>query len=267
MPKIFYKYKPINQFTDRLLNQQEVYFAFGHEYIDPFDSKVRICFSSSEKDILNKLDTTPLPLETKESIRSSILSKKLKPEQYLWAAYKVAKTTIMSSCFSEDNLNVLMWSHYADSHKGICLGFANVSTETVPAMKFDLGEVPGDPPTLKNGVFPLTKVNYDTNEIIIWEPFKNDISIFMEAHTKKAKYWQYEKEHRIILPYKEYQTKILRFDKRFLREIYFGAKVSEIDKAKYLAIIQDQYIAEGIPVKAFQIKLSELHFDLKFEEI
>lgn len=250
-----------------MLNQQEVYFSFGHEYNDPFDSKVRIYFSSSEKDVLNRLETTPLPLETKESIRSSILSKKLKPEQYLWAAYEVAKTTIMSSCFSEDNLNVLMWSHYADSHKGVCLGFANVSKETIPAMKFDLGKVPGDLPTLKNGVFPLTKVNYDTNEIIRWEPFNNDISIFMEAHSNKAEYWQYEKEHRIILPYKEYQTKILRFDKRFLREVYFGAKISEIDKKNYLAIIQDQYIAEGIPVKAFQIKLSELHFDLEFEEI
>ena len=27
------------------------------------------------------------------------------------------------TCFSEERDNIIMWSHYANSHKGICLGF------------------------------------------------------------------------------------------------------------------------------------------------
>jgi hypothetical protein len=267
MPEIYYKYRPVNEFLEKLLRQQELYFSFGYEYNDPFDSKVKIEISASKEEILNELESTPLQPDIKEFIRKKILNNKIEPEQYLLAAYETAKRTIMSSCFSTENLNVLMWSHYADSHKGICLGFANVSSEKFPALKFDLGNVPGDPPTLANGVFPIIKVNYDTNEIIRWRPFHNDISIFMDAHTNKAKYWEYEKEHRIILAFKEYRSKILRLDRKFLREVYFGARISKADKEKFINIIKDEYLKDGISVKVFQTLLSEKRFELDTEEV
>lgn len=267
MPPIYYKYRPINEYSEKLLRKQKIFFSFGYEYIDPFDSKVKIDTSGNIEDILNVLESTSLPPDIKDSIRNKILNNEITPEKLLFTAYEVAKKTIMSSCFSSDSLNVLMWSHYADSHKGICLGFANIRNEEYPALKFDLGNVPGDPPTLENGVFPITKVNYDTNEIIRWKPFQNDISVFMDAHTNKAKYWEYEKEHRIILAFKEYGTKILCFDRRFLKEVYLGTRIEKADKLKYIEIIKDEYLKKGLPVRVFQTLLSESRFELEMEEI
>jgi hypothetical protein len=160
-----------------------------------------------------------------------------------------------------------MWSHYADSHKGICIGLANVSNEEYPAIKFDLGNIPGDPPTLENGVFPAFKVKYDRDEIIVFKPYQDDISTFMDAHTNKAKFWKYEKEHRILLAYKKYKTKVLRFDRRFFRELYLGARISVPDKTRVLEIVEDEYLKKNIPVRVFQTKISTQKFKLDIEEI
>ncbi len=35
------------------------------------------------------------------------------------------KDSLLVSCFSETCDSILMWSHYADSHKGVCIEFEN----------------------------------------------------------------------------------------------------------------------------------------------
>ncbi|MEN6374396.1 MAG: DUF2971 domain-containing protein [Smithella sp.] len=245
MPRIFYKYRGINENTDSLLKNQELHFSFGYEYNDPFDSKVRIESVGSNEDILMALETTQIDNGQKEFIKNSIIQGIFDHREMVEMAYETAKKTIISSCFCEGYDDVLMWTHYADSHKGICLGFSNVSTENTPALKFDCGNIPGDPATLENGVFPLTKVKYDINEIVTWVPFQDDIGTFIDAHQRKAKWWEYEKEYRIIIPYKEFGTQILRFDKRYLREVYFGARISEENFSKYKTIINEEYLNNG----------------------
>ncbi len=42
MPSIYYKYRKLDQYGESLLRSQQVYFSFGSEYNDPFDSKVVI---------------------------------------------------------------------------------------------------------------------------------------------------------------------------------------------------------------------------------
>ncbi len=267
MPPIYYKYRPINFHTEQLLRNQEIYFSFGHEYNDPFDSKVRIDPSGSVEEVLATLEETPIPEDTKLFLRRKFKNNEINPELHLHSVYEVAKTTIMSSCFSSEPANVLMWSHYADSHKGICIGLANISDEKIPAIKFDLGNAPSNSLTLKDGVFPVFEVKYDRDEITIWKPYHDDITTFIDAHTNKAKYWEYEKEHRIVLAYKEYKTKVLRFDRRFLRELYLGARISVPGKTKVLEIVKDEYLNKNIPVRVFQTKISAKRFELDIEEI
>mgnify|MGYP002227506002 FL=1 len=31
--------------------------------------------------------------------------------------------TVLVGCFSERNDSLLMWSHYADEHRGLCIGY------------------------------------------------------------------------------------------------------------------------------------------------
>jgi hypothetical protein len=44
---------------------------------------------------------------------------------------------ILITCFSEVNYNILMWSHYANNHKGICLKFKTTQLGNTVGLLFD----------------------------------------------------------------------------------------------------------------------------------
>ncbi len=98
---------------------------------------------------------------------------------------------------SETQHNLLMWAHYANQHKGLCIGY---STDILSEMNI---------PTYSK--LPLTtkpmKVNYDckkTFDYNLYLDFTDVNSIYQSAMTKvlttKGDDWIYEKEHRFILP-------------------------------------------------------------------
>jgi DUF2971 family protein len=77
-------------------------------------------------------------------------------------------------CFSEEKTDVLQWSHYADRHKGICLGF-NV--------------------TGSQGKFG--RVHYETEQFPF--PQKPDVDFSWKLLSTKSSVWEYEKEWRVFL--------------------------------------------------------------------
>lgn len=84
---------------------------------------------------------------------------------------------IKISCFSEFNNSILLWSHYADSHKGICIGY-----------KIDQNY-------LKENNIHLEKVIYinsSNNDI------RNFKSFLSSTFFQKNEVWAYENEYRIL---------------------------------------------------------------------
>ena len=79
-------------------------------------------------------------------------------------------------CFTRDWRNPLLWSHYADSHKGICLGF-DVPAEVLHTVKYR--QVRSHSSDWKN--------NDDINSVL-WTKFTR---------------WRYEKEQRRFVQLKE----------------------------------------------------------------
>lgn len=96
---------------------------------------------------------------------------------------------------SETHRNLLMWAHYADEHKGICIGFTEDlinSSEKKPEDKYNISN------------YTPTKVNYDS---IRPEHYINDNNLKDEIRTNlinqlttKSDAWIYEKEYRCIVP-------------------------------------------------------------------
>ena len=106
-------------------------------------------------------------------------------------------------CFSEDKYNPVQWAHYADNHKGVCLGF----------------EIPE-----KN----LRKVRYVSERLArdtLDQPDCNE-----KLLTTKFNHWSYEQERRLILELSIYSMdkKDLRFkgfdSEMVLKEVYIGCK-------------------------------------------
>jgi len=122
-------------------------------------------------------------------------------------------------CFSanENVGNILMWSHYANKHKGVCLQFNNNFEK-----KFiDLD----DEEELSEG-----KVNYH---------FEGKLNYLAEntkdgntwTFVNKAKEWQYEQEYRFMIIKK---PEIQRFNPLFLESIYFGVNVTKEERAGFI---------------------------------
>ena len=129
IPSKLYKYRPINEFTCRLLAHGELKFSSVDEFNDPFEGKA-----------ISKLDVlTPEGRNYSHKIMKEL--GKLSPAKRLMNIQKLKnKGGVSYLTFPERELkeigiysmsevenDPLMWAHYADSHKGICIAFDTLS--------------------------------------------------------------------------------------------------------------------------------------------
>ncbi|MBK5497429.1 DUF2971 domain-containing protein [Peribacillus sp. TH14] len=152
------------------------------------------------------------------------------------------------SCFSEEVNSILMWSHYAYNHTGICIEYNLKQCE-------------------ENDVLTrcLHPVNY-TNKLFdiadyIKKGKENLNTLFITyCGISKSMDWSYEKEWRLIF---NLGSKNESFNRRIVKPkaIYLGAKISEKDKNHVIDIAK----SKGISV--FQMKMSSNEFKLVYDEV
>jgi hypothetical protein len=150
-------------------------------------------------------------------------------------------------CLTKSYDNFLMWSHYAESHRGFCIEFEDYTDEELEELK-SKKIFPKDAPNEKLAIIRNAKpVQYKSTEEI--EEFVKNIPLketdFMEyynslktieeknnliskiQHTSFIKHldWKYEKELRIINIKKN-----INYPPGKISAIYFGVKMSSVDK-------------------------------------
>jgi hypothetical protein len=89
------------------------------------------------------------------------------------------KNTKAILCFSRNWDNLLLWSHYGDSHTGVCLGF----------------DIPGGEP----GANYDTDVLYQPNLLQIRGPEDVNLDLADRLHRTKHESWSYEQEVRMFV--------------------------------------------------------------------
>jgi len=95
---------------------------------------------------------------------------------------------------SETYDNLLMWSHYAEEHKGIAVEFE--VNENEPLSTFLLGNVPPSSDSF------FDRVKYRKSRSFPYEIDKNHIrEVGKHYYLTKSDEWIYEKEYRYILPF------------------------------------------------------------------
>ena len=104
-------------------------------------------------------------------------------------------------CLSNTNSNILLWSHYAANHTGVCLGFA--ATNYTPFF--------GSAQKVKySRAYPAIDVTSEDHE-----------ELAESLLLTKSEDWQYEKEWRIF----DFQGSGVRtFSEHCLREVILGAR-------------------------------------------
>lgn len=151
---------------------------------------------------------------------------------------------IYVSCFSETNDSILMWSHYAKNHEGICieynlkeLGLNNPITRYIFPVYysnkvFDIGSYITDGDKEFDNVIQGFNQNIDKNmnNSKVNSKLKfNNMVLYLTA-LNKSRDWSYEKEWRYVHINTNSQIKPTFFKIPKPKAIYLGSKINDKNK-------------------------------------
>lgn len=169
-----------------------------------------------------------------------------------------ANESIGIFCLSEKCDDLLMWAHYADSHKGFVVEFDSDSS----FFHRKIG--------IKDSLREIRKVYYSEARPAITLSQATDEDVFLT----KSSHWSYEAEWRMLLPLSGANKTVEVSDdviylfevpKEAIRSIIFGSKMPEIFSG---AIIQKMSSVDGFEhVKFYQAKIHPTHYSLDIEAV
>jgi hypothetical protein len=132
-PLHLYKYRSFHskkdkQFVQAALLDQELYFAQPTEFNDLFDCNLHI--KATADPVICESRLRQLNPGMSNADIAALVARELSPERVAEIEHQVrdgvsranAQIGILSLSAKSDDL--LMWSHYADGHRGLCLEFA-----------------------------------------------------------------------------------------------------------------------------------------------
>lgn len=163
------------------------------------------------------------------------------------SVYSTLDQSVGVLCLAERNDNMLMWSHYADSHQGVVLGFDS----ECDFFERRLNE--------NDDFRHLAKISYAADsrvQITRIEDYRQEL-----LYTKNPE-WEYEQEWRMVIPLQDadeiLQTEdgpvhLFAFPIEALQEIVFGYKTSDEVRAGLLACSDQE--PEFSHVKKFATEL------------
>lgn len=241
---IGFKYRPINKRLIESLITGEVYFSSPEQLNDPFDCQI---------DIKKSLNTAINKVQGNQ--KKALLSIQQKLDNIFSEVEKDIKTFGVWSCSLELE-NSLMWSHYGDEHRGICLAYK------LPDQFVDhtLGEVIGIHP-VEYKKDPITNWFIDNSKINGEPPPLDDFitSLIVKLLISKDGCWKLEKEGRVIS-----KTQGLKeIGKPALQQVCFGLRTSESDR-KLIRNILDKH---GYKATICEMVRSKNDFGLEVKEI
>jgi len=205
--KIVYQYSSFETSLNKIILEKTIRFSNPEKFNDPFDCNERLLDINFKNKSVNhhikELSKKKLSFRKKQE-----MIKKLNSPETLTNMFKKRKKEFKISCFSKLSNEVLMWSHYANKHSGICVGF-------------DFGFKYQDK-------FILCPIDY-YNKIENLDGECDTRQVFLYWLTSKSERWRYEEEIRAIsnsMTTDDYEY--IKYENKHIKEIIFGCNVSEL---------------------------------------
>lgn len=132
IPSHLYKYRSLRtkadkEHTSRILTHNEIYFAKRKKFNDPFDCNFHIScgtdfntYKARLKQLNPNMQEEEIDKQTRKDLQPKIIRKR---ERKINNDIRRINETFGVFSMSAKRDNLLMWSHYADHHKGICIEF------------------------------------------------------------------------------------------------------------------------------------------------
>lgn len=190
---------------EAIISNLSLKFTDPKYFNDPFDCDLNGIYFSLDGVVDPKVQ---LEIEQlKREFSFTTLSNELLVNAYQETIADKVKRSV-ASCFSLDKNNHLMWSHYANNHTGMCLGFDNSILIKEKFVDLELG-IEGE-------------MVYDFEEKVNFCADK--ITGNQRLYLTKLEPWKYEREYRFVAIADE---GIYHFKKEFLKTIILGLRLKE----------------------------------------
>jgi hypothetical protein len=133
VPSHLYKYRSLasgktREYTKRILTNNEIYFPTYTEFNDPFDCNLHVALTADpeiQRYRLRQLNPDKSDAEIDSMVDTELSPSELKKrEEDIRSGMHDVQKKVGIFAMSARRNHILMWSHYADSHRGICLEFA-----------------------------------------------------------------------------------------------------------------------------------------------
>jgi hypothetical protein len=238
---ILYKYRNWNdEYHKNLLIKNELFLSPPSLLNDPFDTRIydnyikKLKTKEQKENYINESIQKNLKyfLENNISIDEGrkILEKRVEDSLYYQVRSEVIYNEIFDkgtgiACLSENWNSILMWSHYADNHKGYCIGFDEKWIRF--CQKF--GKV--------------MRVEYTDKYPEPIKTSKENELTFEQKYFYKSSDWKYEEEIRLVNIYNnENPNRIEILENKYIKEVILGLNTPEEHKEEIISYAKNKNI-------------------------
>lgn len=211
-----YKYRSMHsEGLEDIFEKRQVFLSDATKFNDPFESKPQIIVDKSSlkrKAFLKELTKNHFPTANKAEI-NELMREKLKSltnKDELIKTYNNFVSKIGIYCLSEKNDDLLMWAHYSDAHRGLCLEFEAFTEGSFFWEAFSV----------------IYQEDYPIVNIMRIEKADE----FRKALLTKSTHWDYELERRVLKMENEGGPGVYNFPPERLTGVIFGALMEDRDK-------------------------------------
>lgn len=251
MPKILYKYRTWDDsYHKRMLTESEVFLASPANLNDPFDASLPFRYSQAEmtpENIFKKLIEVARrdwPEKSESELHTLAYERQMSgvfEDGSYWKDVHVETKNNVHQSFgilslARNNDNLLMWAHYANGHKGFCVGLdTDILYKTVKGI---LG------PVIYDDVFPELPLFGGTTQSIL------------KMLTTKSVHWRYEEEFRLTQGESANKAYVLPIEA--IKEIALGCNMPIEQRKEIYDVIE-----ENLPhVKLYEAQINNERFKL-----
>lgn len=212
-----YKYREVSDQNLESLFSNQIYAAEQSKLNDPFEMSI------DKSDLLRGLCNLK-PISNIDSVCIEDWTK------------RIIKMSKISACYSlsKNVKNELLWAHYANGHKGLCIEYdysilKDYLLRDESIRKYDCA-----------AGFEVFYTDFPPKLTVdnILNKADDNIQIIKDVLGTKSKVWEYEKEVRIIFM----SSGLKQISPSCITGIYFGLKMSDSDKEKIRMNMQISYI-------------------------
>jgi hypothetical protein len=234
------------EFARQLIVEGKLWFASPLTFNDPFDTLPNISLGGTEREkqvYYRRLVRTYLSEGSRaQRLRQARELQHVHHHANQELMFKAARETAedLAVCsFATSADSVLLWSHYAAEHTGVCV-------EIDTSSDFFAGSLP----------LPVSYSAVRPTYHAVKEDRGTDL---LEKLLTKADFWAYEKEWRMV----EKHPGIRHLPEGAIRGVYLGCRISEEDKTTVLNWVSQ----DSEPAPVFQGSPAADTFEIRYERV